>query len=195
MSGVTACTLNCLRTSSTEPKTPPAKKNNCAGSRMRVSSDAERGLLRIEAVEPLVHVPGREELGEHDGGAEHQIHGGEDDGERALAVGFAAGIAVAGEDGDEGDGGRAADEEVGDHVGQREGGEEGIGLHAAAEEPGDVEIAHQAEDAGEQRGGHEQHGGGEDRVGVRGAQHAEQARPARCGGAVGFGVGCACHCC
>src|ERR1017187_1708109 len=37
MRGVTACTLNCLRTSKTAPNTPPAKKNNCAGSRIRVS--------------------------------------------------------------------------------------------------------------------------------------------------------------
>jgi hypothetical protein len=56
-------------------------------------------------------------------------------------------FAIACEDGDEGDGGRAADEEVGDHVGQDEGGIESIGLHAATEEPDDVFDAHQADDA------------------------------------------------
>ena len=52
MSGATACTLNCLRTSSTAPKTPPAKKHNCAGSRMRVSSTQSAAFC---ASKPLNH--------------------------------------------------------------------------------------------------------------------------------------------
>ena len=89
---------------------------------------AERGFLRVKAVEPPAHVPGSKDFGENDGRAQHQVHGGEDDGERTLAFGLAAGLAIAGEDGDEGDGGRAADQEIGDHVGQHESGIEGVGL-------------------------------------------------------------------
>ena len=81
-------------------------------------------MCAIEAVEPPVDVPGREDLGQHDGRAQHQVHGGEDDRERALALGFAPGLAIAREDGDEGDGGRAADQKVRDHVGQHKGGVE-----------------------------------------------------------------------
>ncbi len=51
---------------------------------------AQRCFLRIKAVEPPVHVPGREDLRQHDGAAQHQVHGGENDGERALAFCFAA---------------------------------------------------------------------------------------------------------
>ena len=67
--------------------------------------------------------------------AQHERHGGEDDGHDALALGFAALLAIAGEHGDEGDGGGSADEEVGEHVGQLEGGVEGVGGGAASEEP------------------------------------------------------------
>ena len=79
---------------------------------------AEGRFLRVKTVEPPAHVPGGKDFGQNDGRAQHQVHGGENDGERALAFGLAAGLAIAGEDGDEGDGGRAADQEVGDHVGQ-----------------------------------------------------------------------------
>ena len=147
MSGATACTLNCLRTSSTAPKTPPAKKHNCAGSRMRVSLHAECGFLRVKSVEPPVNVPGREDLGQHDGRAQHQVHGGENDRERPLAFRLASGFSIAGEDGDKGDGGGAAHQKIGDHVGQNESGVEGVGLHSAAEQPDDVFDPHQADDA------------------------------------------------
>ena len=134
---------------------------------------AERGLLRVKAVEPQVNVPGSEDLGEHDGRAQHQVHGGEDDGERTLALGFAPGLAIAGEDGDEGDGGRAADQEIRDHVGQDKGGIESVGLDAAAEEPSDIFDAHQPDDAREKRGNHQQDGGGKDAVRVGGMQEAK----------------------
>ena len=79
---------------------------------------AEGGFLRVETAEPPAHEPGSKDFGQNDGRAQNQVHGGEDDGERTLAFGLAPGLAIAGEDGDEGDGGRAADEKVGDHVGQ-----------------------------------------------------------------------------
>ena len=62
-------------------------------------------------------IGGSEDFAEEDADSEHNQHGGEDDGERAVAALFVAGFAIAVEDGDDGDGGRAADEEVGDEVG------------------------------------------------------------------------------
>ena len=138
---------------------------------------AERGLLRVEAVEPPVHVPGSKDFGQDDGRAQHQVHGGEDDRERALAFGIAALLVIAGKDGDEGDGCRAADEEIGDHVGQDEGGVESVGLDAAAEEPDDIFDPHQPDDAREKSGHHEHDGGGEDAVPVRRMEKPAQALP------------------
>ena len=113
----------------------------------------------VEAVEPPAHVPGRKDLGQHDGRAQHQVHGGENHRERTVGFCLATLLAIASEDGDKSDGGRAADEEIGDHVGQNEGGIEGIGLSAAAEEPDDVLDPHQPDDARQKRGHHEDHGG------------------------------------
>ncbi len=138
--------------------------------------DAEGCLLRVEAGEPPVDVPGRDDLGDQNRRAKHEVHGGEDDGEGALAIGLAAGVAIAGEDGDKGDGGRAADEEVGDHVGQHEGGIEGVGCHAAAKEPHNVLHPDKANDARQEGGDHQQHGSRESRVRVRRMQNAEKAR-------------------
>ena len=53
---------------------------------MRVSLTHSAAFSRVEAVKPPVDVPGREDFGEQDGGAQHQVHGGENDGERALSL-------------------------------------------------------------------------------------------------------------
>ncbi len=128
MSGATACTLNCLRTSSTAPNTPPAKKNNCAGRRMRVRRTHSAAFC---ASKPLNH---------------QWMYQGAIISASTMAVpstrymvvrmteserspfGFAARIAIAGEDGDKGDGCRAAHQKVRDHVGQHECGIERVGL-------------------------------------------------------------------
>ena len=89
------------------------------------------------------------------------------------AFSFAACVAVTGEDGDEGDGGCSADEEVGDHVGQNEGGVECVSFRAAAEGERDVLHAHKAHQAREDCGDHQQHGGGIGGVAVRGTQDAQ----------------------
>jgi hypothetical protein len=153
------------------------KKAQLRGKQNAREQHADRGLVWVEAIEPPAHIPGGEDFGEDDGRAQHQAHGGEDDGERALAFGVASLFAIPCEDGDERDGGRAADEEVGDHVGQDEGGIESIGFHAATEEPDDVFDAHQADDARQDSGHHEHDGGGEDTVRVGGMQEAAHARP------------------
>ncbi len=91
-----------------------------------------------------------EDLGQQDSDAEHQHHGVEDDGKRAFAFGLVVVSAIAVEDGDEGDGGCAADEEVADPLGQIEGDVVGVRAVACAELVGDVLVAHQADDAREQ---------------------------------------------
>jgi len=53
------------------------------------------------------------DFGQQDAETEDNEHGGENDGEGAVASFFVAGFAIAVEDGDEGYGGCAADEEVG----------------------------------------------------------------------------------
>ena len=57
------------------------------------------------------------------------------------------------------DGGGAADEEVGEQVGELEGGAVGVLLDARAEEVVDELDADEAEHAGEERAHHEQDGG------------------------------------
>jgi hypothetical protein len=73
--------------------------------------------------------------------------------------------------------GRAADQEVGDHVGQNENGVEGVGLHAASEQPSNVFDVHQADDARMKRGDHEQDGGREDGVRMGGMQQVQSTLP------------------
>ena len=160
-------------------KDSTGKEAQLRGQQNAREEHAERGFLRVKAVEPPADVPWGEDFGEDDGRAQHEIHGGEDDGERALAFSLAARFAIAGKDGDKGDGGRAADKEIGDHVGQDKGGVQRVGLHAAAKEPGDVFDADQADDAREKRGDHEHDGGGKDAVRVRRVQEAAPARPPR----------------
>src|SRR5579862_5128004 len=62
---------------------------------------AEVGFGGGESAKPPADVPGGSELGEEDGAAEHQRHGGEDDRHGPLAFGLAALLAIAAEHGDE----------------------------------------------------------------------------------------------
>ena len=78
---------------------------------------AEGGVLRGEAVEFITGIDGSEDLCEQYGGAENEDHGIEYDGEGVVATFFVSVGTIAVEDGDERDGGYAADEEVGEHVG------------------------------------------------------------------------------
>ena len=149
-------------------KNTAGEKTQLRGQQNAREHCALRGFRRIEAAEPPAHVPGREDFREHDGRAQHEVNGGKNHGERAVAFGLAALLAIAGEDGDKGDGGRAADEEIGDHVGQDESGIEGIGLSAAAEEPDNVLDPYQSDEARQKRGHHQDYGGGEDAVRVGG---------------------------
>ena len=83
--------------------------------------------------------------------------------------------AVAVEDGDEGDGGGSADEEVVDPFGEIEGDVVGVGVVACAELVGDVLVADEADDAGEESGESKQEGCGGCGVAVRGAKKGEGA--------------------
>ncbi len=136
----------------------------------------ERDLLRREAAEEVGDVAAGEYLGENDADGEDDAHHGDDGGERVFAFVFAALLAVAGEDADEGDGDDAAGEEVAHHVRQLEGGAIGVDLAGGAEEAGDVGFAHETDDAGEDGGGHQQKRGGEGGVGVREAEPAQALR-------------------
>ncbi len=143
---------------------------------------AERGLLGAGGEEAL-GVDGRQELGEQDDGAEHEQHGVEDDGEGAVAGLVLAALAVAAEDGDEADGGGASDEEVGDQVRELEGDIVGVGARTCAEGVGDVFVADETDDAGEEGEAAEEYGCGACRVLVRGPEKAEAPRGRRvCGG-------------
>ena len=94
-----------------------------------------------------MNVQGRKDLGQHDSGAQNEVHGGQDDRERALPLCFASCLPIAREDGDKGDGGGAADQEVRDHVGQHEGGVQGVGLHPLPKQPNDILNPHKTDDA------------------------------------------------
>ncbi len=116
-----------------------------------------------------------EDFGEEDGAAEDDDHGVEDDGEGALAFGFVVVGAVAVEDGDEGDGGGSADEEVVDPLGEVEGYVVGVGVVACAELVGDVLVADKADDAGEESGESKKEGCRGCGVTVRWAKKSEGA--------------------
>ena len=131
---------------------------------------AQSRFFRVKAIEPPVNVERGENLGQHNGRAQHQKHGGQNHRERALPLLFAPGFAIAREDGDKGDGGRAAHQKIRNHVRQHEGGVEGIGFHAAAKEPGDVFDPHQANDAREKGRGHQHYGCREGRMRMGRAQ-------------------------
>ena len=111
-------------------------------------------------VEVKADVIGGKDLGEDDGGAKDENHGVEDDGERSLAFGLVVVGAIAFEDGDEGDGGCAADEKVVDELGEVEGYVIGVGVVACAELVGDELVADEADDAREERGESEEQGRG-----------------------------------
>ena len=101
----------------------------------------------------------REDFGEQNTGAEDDDHGGENYGEGAVAAVFVAGFAIAVEDGNEGDGGGAADEEVVEEVGEGEGGAVGVLRGAGSKEGVDVADAHEREQTGAEGAQHEQDGG------------------------------------
>jgi hypothetical protein len=123
---------------------------------------AEGGLEGIvaEAFVGKKDVLGGEDFGQENADAEDDEHGGEDDGERAVAAFFVAGFAVTVEDGDERDGGGSADEEVGEEVGKFEGGAVGVLRDACAEEEVDVFDADEGKDSRENGREHEEEGGG-----------------------------------
>ncbi len=124
-------------------------------------------------IEVEADVVAGEDFAEDDGGAEDEHHGVEDDGEGAFAFGFVVVGAVALEDGDEGDGGRSADEEIVDELGEVEGYVVGVGAVACAEFVGDELIADEADDSREERGEGKEQGRGCCGVAVRWAQEVE----------------------
>ena len=158
------------------------EEEELAGKDEAGDGSAERGFGGIvaEAFIGEQDVLRGEDLGEQHANAEDDEHGGEDDGECAVAPFFVAGFAVAVEDGDERDGGGAADEEVGEQVREFEGGAVGVLGDAGAEERVDVFDADESEHAGEDGREHEENRGGE--CGVR-CRETEQSQE----GAVGSG--------
>src|SRR5271170_1012535 len=100
-----------------------------------------RGGIEVDASEG-----GSIDFGEEDSSAEDDSHRVENDGEGTLAFGFVVGGAIAVEDGDEGDGGGSADEEVIEQLGEDEGDVVGVGVVACAELVGDVLVADEADD-------------------------------------------------
>ena len=101
-----------------------------------------------------------------------------------------AALAVAGEDGDEGDGGGAADEQGGDEVGELEGDVVGVGGGAGAEGVGDVLIADEADHAGEEgEGAEEESGGGGGVAGGRGGERRGGQGRGRGGGPLRWRLG------
>ena len=138
------------------------KKKSCAGRMMRVmwTQSASGVGMRAETLVGEQEILRGEDFAEQDAAAEHDQHGGEDDGERAVAALFVAGLAIAVEDGDERDGGRTADEEVGEQVGKLEGGLVGVLLGPGAPELVDDLDADEAEQAGGDGAEHQQNGRG-----------------------------------
>lgn len=140
----------------------------------------------------VARVPRDEELSEAETGRKDERDGGEDDGEGTVACFDLAALAIAGEDGDEGDGSGTADEEAGDEVGKLEGDVVSVRCGAGAEGVGDVFIANEADNAGEQSEKAEQQGSGGGGVLVGRAKETETA--AVCDGAWGRGGdGCGGH--
>lgn len=72
------------------PENSPGEEEKLSGQKDAREMHAERGLFRVEAGEPPVDVPGGDDFGDEDCGAENEVHGGEDDGEGALTLGLAA---------------------------------------------------------------------------------------------------------
>ncbi len=174
MRGEMAWKENCLRTRSDRGEDPSGEEEELRGQENAGDAGAEDS-LRGGWVEVDAGEEWGEDLGEEDGGPEDDDHGVEDDGEGAFAFGFVVGGAVAVEDGDEGDGCCAADEEVVDPLGEVEGHVVGVGVVASAEFVGDVLVADEADDSGEERGEGEEEGGGGGGVTVRGAKKSERA--------------------
>jgi hypothetical protein len=119
------------------------------------------------------NILGRKDFGQQNAETEHKEHGGEDDGERAVAPFFVAGFAIAIEDGDERDGGCATDEEIGEQIGEFKRCAVGVLRDSGAEQGVDVFDADEGKDTGEHRRKHEQEGSGEDAVGCGRAKEGE----------------------
>jgi hypothetical protein len=90
---------------------------------------------------------GREVLDDDDGRDHHDRHHRGDDREDAVAARLVVILEVARVDGDEGDGERAAGDDVVQKIGDGEGGVERVGGAGGAEERGDDRVAQKAEDA------------------------------------------------
>ncbi len=110
----------------------------------------ERGLSRIEFGKENADVHGREDLSQKDGRAQDANHHRQDDGEGVLAFLLIARLAVAAEDGDEGNRCRASSDEISDHIRQLNGRVVSVGGYARAKEKGDVLYPDQAHDAREE---------------------------------------------
>ena len=95
---------------------------------------------------------GREVIEADDADDDDDRHDGDDDGKDAVTVGLVVLLQMARIDGDEGDGERAAGDEIVEPVGNGERGPEGVGLAGGAEERGDDRVAHEAEHARQEHG-------------------------------------------
>jgi len=153
------------------------KEEQLRGQQDSREAHAQRGFYGIESVEPPMDVPRGEDFSKYQSCAQHQVHGGQDYRKRALPLFFMSGFAIAGEDGDKGDGSCTADQKIGNHVRQNKGGVECVRLHTTAEEPGDVFNPHQAHDARQKRGGHQHQSRSECRMRVRRTQQSQGASP------------------
>ena len=152
---------------------------------------AERGLEGIvtESFVGEQDVLGGEDFGEENADAEDDEHGGEYDGERAVAAFFVAGFAVAVEDSDERDGSGSADEEISEEVWEFEGGAVGVLSDACTEEEVDVFDADEGQESRQNGREHEEEGSGVSAVSGRGFEESEGIATWGCDGRVGVFVG------
>ena len=148
---------------------------------------AEYG-FRGARFEVKTNVERSENLGEDNGCAEDKDHGVEDDGERALTFHLVVIGTVAVENGDEGDGGGAADEEVVDEFGEVEGDVVGVGVMADAESVGDELFAQETEYARGKSGESEEQSCRGCSVAVRGAKKIKGTTSAWRDGRIGVFV-------
>ena len=152
------------------------RAKHAAGKKTQLSRKQDSGQLNakrcfflVESAEEMANIPRGKYLGQSNCRAKHDVHRGENDRERTLALGLSPGFAIARKYGDKGDGSCAAHKEVGNLVGKLKGRQKGIGLPSAAKEPGDVHIAQQPEDARQKRSRHQHYRCAESGVRMRGA--------------------------
>ncbi len=136
--------------------------------------NAEIELIGVETAEQVALDLRSEDFGEDGADPQHDRHHGDDDGEGLLRVLFFVLREEAGVDGNEGDGGGAAGDNVVQPVGNGETGDVGIGLRAGAEGPGDVGLADVSDDARRHDGRHQQQRGRKGAVLVRRPEMAEE---------------------